>query len=33
MDALEKVIDAFKTILGYFETFLAEIKASLGLED
>ncbi len=31
MEALQKVIDAFKTIIGYFEVFLAEIKASLGL--
>ena len=31
MEALQKVIDAFKTIFGYLEVFIAEIKASLGL--
>jgi hypothetical protein len=30
MEALQKVIDAFKTIFGYLEVFIAEIKASLG---
>ncbi len=32
MEALQKVIDAFKAILGYFEIFVAEIAASLGLD-
>lgn len=31
MDALQKVFEAIKAILGYFETFAAEIMASLGL--
>ena len=31
MEALQKVIDAFKTIFGYLEVFIAEINASLGL--
>ena len=33
MDALKKVMEAFSAILGYFKEFLAEIKASLGVED
>lgn len=32
MEALQKVFDAIKAILGYFETFAAEIMASLGLD-
>lgn len=32
MDAIQKVIDAFKAIIGYFETLVAEISASLGLD-
>lgn len=31
MDAFQKLIDAISAILGYFKTFAAEIKASLGL--
>ena len=31
MDAIQKILDAFKAILGYFEVFMAEIKAALGL--
>lgn len=31
MEALQKVIDAFTAILGYFKVFAAEIKAALGL--
>ena len=33
MDAIQKIIDAFSTILGYFEVFVSEIKAALGLEE
>ena len=32
MDSLQKVFDAFKAILGYFEFFAAEVIASLGIE-
>jgi len=31
MDAIQKIIDAFTAILGYFKVFAAEIKAALGL--
>lgn len=30
MDALRKVFEAFKAILGFFEIFASEIMASLG---
>ena len=33
MEALQKVFDAFKAILGYFEIFAAEVMASLGLDE
>ena len=32
MESLQKVYDAFKAILGYFEIFAAEVMASLGIE-
>jgi len=32
MDVLQKILDAFKAILGYFEVFVAEVMASLGLD-
>lgn len=33
MDALQKVFDAIKAVLGYFEAFVAEIMAALGISD
>lgn len=30
MDAIQRILDAFKAVLGYFEIFVAEIKAALG---
>lgn len=31
MDAIQKILDAFKAVLSYFEVFVSEIKAALGL--
>lgn len=33
MDAIQRIIDAFSAILGYFKTFVEEIKAALGLSE
>ena len=33
MDAIQKILDAFKAILGYFEVFVGEIKGALGLDE
>lgn len=32
MEALQKVFDAIKTVLGYLKTFIEEILAAAGIE-